>query len=46
MDIKNMAAVESIGTSNEMKEQYEKHEKFVGRVFLFSPTSFAKTKRR
>ena len=30
-----MAAVESIGTSNEIKEQYEKHEKFVGGFFYF-----------
>ena len=26
----------------EIKEQNEKHEKFVGRFFLFPPSSFAK----
>ena len=38
MDIKNMAAIESTGTSSEIKEQYEKYEKFVRRrFFIFSP---------
>ena len=35
MDIKNMAAVESTGTSSEIKEQYEKHEKYVARDFFY-----------
>ena len=35
MENKNMAAVERIGTSSEIKEQYEKHEKFVRGVFYF-----------
>ena len=35
MDIKNKAAVESAGTSNVMKEQNEKHEKFAGRMFFY-----------
>jgi len=35
MDIKDMAVVESTGTSSRIKEQNEKHEKFVGRDFLF-----------
>jgi len=30
-----MAAVESTGTSSKIKEQYEKHEKFAGRFFIF-----------
>ena len=30
MEIKNMVAVGATGTSNEMKEQCEKHKKFVG----------------
>ena len=30
-----MATIESTGTSNEIKEQYEKNEKFVRRVFYF-----------
>ena len=34
---KNMTAAESTGTSNRMKEQYEKHEKFVRGFLLFSP---------
>ena len=29
------AAIESIGMSSEIKEQYEKNEKFVGTLFLF-----------
>ena len=29
-----MVAIESTGTSSEIKEQYEKHEKFGG-IFLF-----------
>ena len=37
-----MSAIKSTGTSNVIKEQHEKHEKFVGRVFLFPPSSFAK----
>jgi hypothetical protein len=36
MEAENMAAVETTGTSNEMKEQCEKHEKFVGHFFFFS----------
>ena len=35
MEVENMIAVESIGTSSVIKEQYEKHEKFVAREFLF-----------
>ena len=31
----NMVAVESTGTSNEIKEQYEKYEKFGRDTFLF-----------
>jgi hypothetical protein len=31
-----MAAVESTGTSSEIKEQNEKREKFVGHFFFFS----------
>jgi hypothetical protein len=30
-----MTAVESTGMSSEIKEQHEKHEKFVAREFLF-----------
>ena len=36
MESENMAAVKSAGTRNEIKEQYENHEKFVGRVFFSS----------
>ena len=36
MDIKNMAALESTGTSGGLKEHYEKQEKFVGHFFFFS----------
>ena len=32
-----MAAIESTGTGSEIKEQYEKDEKFVGRGFLLFP---------
>jgi hypothetical protein len=32
-----MTTLESTGTSTEIKEQYEKHKKFVGRSFLFHP---------
>ena len=39
-----MAAVESIGTSNEIKEQYEKHEKFVGGFFYSLPLHLQKLK--
>ncbi|MCK4732050.1 MAG: hypothetical protein KAT65_06270 [Methanophagales archaeon] len=39
-----MAAVESTGTSNEIKGHYGKHEKFVRREVFFSPSSFAKTR--
>jgi hypothetical protein len=45
MESKKMAAVGSTGTSTEIKKQYEKHEKFLGGFFLFTPSSFAKTKR-
>jgi hypothetical protein len=45
MEIKNMAAVESTGTSNVIKEQNEKHESLLEDFFLFPPSSFAKTKR-
>jgi hypothetical protein len=31
-----MTAVESTGTRSRIKEQYEKHEKFVGHFFFFS----------
>ena len=31
----NMAAVEEIGTSSVIKEQYEKHKKFGKEVFYF-----------
>ena len=33
-----MASIESIGTSSEIKEQYEKHEKFLGGFFYFPPS--------
>jgi len=36
-----MAVVESIGTSSEIKEQYEKNEKFVGGEFLTPPYIFS-----
>ena len=32
-----MTAVEKRGKSSEIKEQYEKHEKFVWGEFFFSP---------
>ena len=34
------AAIESIGMSSEIKEQYEKNEKFVGGEFLIPPYIF------
>ena len=46
MEGKNMAAAGSIGTSNEIKEQYEKHEKFVGTLFLFFPKKKTCAKRK
>ena len=37
MDVKDMVTLESAGTSSEIKEQHEKHEKFVGGgFFIFS----------
>jgi len=45
MDIRDMAAEENIRTSNVIKEQHKKHEKFVARESIFSPSSFAKTKK-
>jgi hypothetical protein len=39
---KGMAVAETTGTSNRMKEQSEKHEKFVRGVFLFSPSKNGK----
>ena len=35
METENMIAVETTGMSSEIKEQNEKHEKFVAREFLF-----------
>jgi hypothetical protein len=35
MEGNNMATVESTGTSSKIEEQYEKHEKFVGRELFF-----------
>jgi len=32
-----MVSAKSMGTSTGIKEQYEKHKKFVGRGFLFPP---------
>jgi hypothetical protein len=32
-----MVAIENTGTSSEIKEQYEKNEKFVGRDFFLLP---------
>ena len=38
MEIKSMAAEEGAGTSNVIKEQYEKYEKFVRvDIFYFPP---------
>ena len=45
MDIKSMDAVESIGKSSEIKEQNEKHEKYVGgSFFYFLPLHLQKLK--
>jgi hypothetical protein len=46
MDGKNMTAIESTGTSSEIKEQYEtkKMKKFVGGCF--SPSTFMKEMKR
>ena len=44
MEAENMAAVESIGTRSRIKEQYEKHEKFVRREFFIS--SLLKTRNK
>ena len=35
MEGKSMTAAGGIATSNKIKEQYEKHKKFVGTLFLF-----------
>ena len=35
MDVKHMATLESTGTSSEIKEQYEKHEKVCWVEFFF-----------
>ena len=35
MDIRDMAAEESTRTSNVIKEQHKKHEKFIGHFFFF-----------
>ena len=40
-----MATIESTGTSSELKEQYEKHEKFVF-GFLFSPPKEKQRRKR
>jgi hypothetical protein len=37
MDVKYMTTLESTRISNEIKEQCEKHEKFVRREFFISP---------
>ena len=36
-----LAAVENTGTSSEIKEQYEKNEKFVGGEFFIPPYIFS-----
>ena len=45
MEIKNMTVEEGAGTSNVIKEQYEKHEKFLGGFFFISSLFICKNKK-